>query len=123
MQMVLNTVRKVDYDQSQEFAIGDEKSLSEKLAVALINPDDFNKLNLTASLHLKLSNKNGEVVVKVQQDKNVPNDSILMPISIWANILTGIESNELIYKNIIVNVESTRDPILDFKELISKIRF
>jgi formylmethanofuran dehydrogenase subunit D len=122
MQMTLNTVRKVDYDQSQEFAIGDEKSLSEKLAVALINPDDFNKLNLTASLHLKLSNKNGEVVVKVQQDKNVPNDSILMPISIWANKLTGIESNELIYKNIIVNVEPTRDPILDFKELISKIK-
>ena len=45
-----------------------------------------------------------------------------MPVSIWANQLTGIKGKELIYKNIVVKVEPTRDPILTLQDLISFIK-
>ena len=72
MEMILNTVRMVDYDQVREYAFGDDNSLKENLAICIINPDDFTKLNLTPSLNLKLSNNNGEVIIKVLQDDPLP---------------------------------------------------
>jgi len=41
MEMVVNTVRMVDYDQAKEYSEGDNTTLSEKLAIGLINPEDF----------------------------------------------------------------------------------
>lgn len=122
MEMILNTMRMVDHDQAREHALGDEKSLEENLAVALINPGDFKKLNLTRSLHLAVSNKNEQIIVGIKEDEDVPQGTILMPVSIWANQLTSFESNEIIYKNITVNVEPTRDPITSFNQIINSIR-
>ncbi len=122
MEMLLNTVRMIDFDQVREHTFGDNNSLKEKLAIGLINPEDFNKLNLKSSLNLKLKNNFGSVIIKPQQDKNVPLGTVIMPVSIWANQITGIESNELIYKNIIVNVEATSESVLDFKDLLNIIR-
>lgn len=122
MKMLLNTVRMVDYDQAREHTFGDEKSLKENLAIGIINPEDFKKLNLTPSLHLKLSNEFGEVIVNVKENKDISQGIIIMPVSIWANQLTGVIGNEIIYKNIVVNVESTRDSVLSFKELILSIK-
>lgn len=122
MEMLLNTVRMIDFDQVREHTFGDNNSLKEKLAIGLINPEDFNKLNLKSSLNLKLKNDFGSVIIKPQQDKNVPLGTVIMPVSIWANQITGIESNELIYKNIIVNVEATSESVLDFKDLLNIIR-
>jgi formylmethanofuran dehydrogenase subunit D len=122
MEMLLNTMRMVDHDQAREHALGDEKSLDEHLPIGIINPKDFEKLNLTPSLHLKISNKNGEIIVGIKKDENIPQGMILMPVSIWANQLTSFESNELIYKNITVNVEATRDPITSFNQIIDSLR-
>lgn len=122
MQMILNTVRMVDHDQAREHTVGDEQSLMDNLAIALINPEDFKKLNLTPSLNILISSKHGNVKLKTKQDKDVPQNTILIPVSIWANQLTGTEGNEVIYKNISVEVEPTRDPILSFKALISLIK-
>jgi len=122
MEMLLNTVRMVDFDQVREHAFGDHNSLTEKLAIGLINPEDFKYLNLKPSLNLKLKNNFGSVIIKPQQDKNVPLSTIIMPVSIWANQITGIENNELIYKNILINVELTRDSVLDFNDLLNSIR-
>ena len=122
MKMILNTVRMVDYDQAREHIFGDEQSLKEKLAIGLINPKDFEKLGLVPSLRIKLSNKYGEIIIEQTQDEKVPEGTILMPISIWANRLTGIIGNDVIFKNIEVNVESTRDPVLNFREIISAIK-
>jgi len=122
MEMILNTMRMVDHDQAREHALGDEKSLEEQLSIGMLNPKDFEKLNLTPSLHIKISNKNGEIIVGTKEDENVPQGSILMPVSIWANQLTSFESNELIYKNITVNVKATRDPITSFNQIINSIK-
>ena len=122
MEITLNTVRMVDHDQAREHAFGDEKSLKENLAVALINPEDFKKLNLTRSLHLAVSNEVGRIIVGIKEDESVPQGTILMPVSIWSNQLTKVEKNEPIFKNITVNVEATRDPITTFDEIIKSIK-
>ena len=122
MKMILNTVRMVDYDQAREHVFGDEQTLKEKLAIGLINPKDFEKLGLVPSLRIKISNKYGEIIIEQTQDEKVPEGTILMPISIWANRLTGVIENDVIFKNIEVNVEPTRDPVLNFKEIISAIK-
>ena len=112
----------VDHDQAREYAFGDEKSLRENLAVGILNPEDFKKLNLTSSLNLKISSEYGEVIVQNKQDENIPEGIIIMPVSIWANQLTGIIGNEPIYKNILVKVEPSRDSILTIQDLISFIK-
>ena len=94
----------------------------QNLPIGILNPKDFEKLNLTSSLHIKISNKNGEIIVGTKEDEGVPQGTILMPVSIWANQLTSFESNELIYKNITVNVEATRDPITSFIQIINSIK-
>ena len=112
----------VDYDQAREHAFEEITSLEENLALGVLNPNDFKKLNLTSSLQLNVSNKNGDIIIKAKEDENIPEGIILMPVSIWANQLTSFESNELIYKNITVNVEATRDPITSFIQIINSIK-
>lgn len=120
MEFLLNSMRKIDNDQVKEHAFGTEQSLEEKLAICFINPKDFEKLNLVSSLHLKISNKERYVIVKVEKDENIPEGTVVMPVSIWSNRLSVVQNKELLYKNIIVSVEATRDPITKFKEIIEE---
>ena len=122
MDFLLNTIRRIDNDQVKEYSFGSEQSLEENLAIAFINPKDFDKLNLVSNLHLKISNKQRNIVVKIEKDENIQEGTITMPVSIWSNQLTEILNDELVYKNIVVSVEATREPILKFKEIIQKIR-
>ena len=121
MEFILNSIRRIDNDQAKELAFGTEESLEDKLAICFINPKDFEKLNLVSSLHLKISNKEKYVIVKVEKDDDVPNGMVLMPVSIWSNRLTVVQNDELLYKNIVVNMEATREPIMKFKELIQEL--
>lgn len=121
MEMTVNTVRMVDYDQVREYSFGDNNSLKEKLGIGFINPEDFNKLNLKASLNLRLTNNFGSVVIEPKEDKDVPIGTIIIPVSIWANQITGIENDELIYKNIRVSIEVTSDSVLGLKDILNSI--
>ncbi len=122
MEFLVNTVRMVDYDQAREYALGNDDSLKEKLAVGILNPEDFKKLNLSSNLNIKLSNKDGHVTVKAIQEKDVPSGIILMPVSIWANQITGLEKNRLLLKNIKVNVDISDESIMDVKDLINSFK-
>ena len=122
MEMIVNTVRMVDYDQLREHSFGDDNSLKENLAISILNPEDFKKLNLTPSLNLKLVNDYGQVIIKVKQEKDIPIGTVLMPVSIWANQITGIINKQLIFKNLNVNAEATRDNVLDIKDLLNVIK-
>jgi len=122
MEFLLNSVRMVDNDQAREFSIGTESSLNEKLAIAFINPKDYEKLNLELDNNLKIMNEMGEIIVKVKNDDNVPQGTVLMPVSIWSNQLTTTTNNEINYKNIKVTLEATNENTLGFKELIQRIK-
>ncbi len=122
MEMLANTVRIIDYDQAREYALGDEDSLKQKLALGMINPEDFKKLNLTSNLNIKLSNKYGQVIVKAIQEKNVPSGIVLLPVSIWANQITGFENNRLLFKNVKVDVDVSSEPIMNIKDLINSFK-
>ena len=124
MEMILNTIRLIKYDQGREFSFGDDLSLKENLAIGLLNPKDFKKLNLSSNSNIKIISQFGEVIVKAKPDEleEVPLNIINLPISIWANQLTGIEHNELLLKNIKVNVEATTEQILDFNEILTRIK-
>jgi len=122
MEMIVNTVRMVDNDQTREYSFGDNSSLKDKLAIGFINPEDFKNLNISSNLNLRLDNKFGSVVIKPIEEEDVPTGIIIMPVSIWANQITGIERNELVYKNIEVNVEVTSDSILEIQNLINSIK-
>ena len=114
-------MRKIDNDQVKEHAFGTEQSLEENLAVCFINPKDFENLNLVLSLHLKISNKEKHIIVRVEKDENVHEGLLVMPVSIWSNRLSEVQNNELLYKNIVVNAEATREPITKFKEIIQEL--
>ena len=122
MDLILNTVRKIDYDQTKEFAFGDTQSLEEQLAVAFLNPKNAHDLKLTKDAHVKITSEANSVIVKVFEDESTPNGSILMPVSIWANQLTKVQETEIFYKNIKVNVEISDNPITKYEDLINKIR-
>ena len=121
MEFVLNSMRKIDNDQVKEHAFGTEQSLEENLAICFVNPKDYEKLKLVSSLHLKISNEENFVIVKVEKDDNLPEGMVVMPVSIWSNRLSIVQNNEILYKNIAVNVEATREPIMKFKEIIEKL--
>ncbi|MBY8981666.1 MAG: hypothetical protein KGD57_01845 [Candidatus Lokiarchaeota archaeon] len=122
MDMILNTIRMNDYDQNNQFISADIESLEENLAIGFINPLDFKEMYLVPSLKLRLSNNYGDVVINFKQDENVSRGLIIMPVSIWSNQLTYTENNNIVYKNIKVKVEGTRDPPTKFIELVNKIK-
>jgi formylmethanofuran dehydrogenase subunit D len=44
-----------------------------------------------------------------------------MPVSIWSNQLSVVQNDEILYKNILVDVEATRDPITKFEEIMQNL--
>lgn len=122
MEYTLNIVRMVDNDQAKEFTFGDENTLEQNLAIAFLNPEDYNKLNLKTNINLKIFNESGEIIVKVEKEEDIPHGMVQMPVSIWSNQLTAVRDNEIIYKNLKVRIEPTTSPISRFNELLNKIK-
>lgn len=122
MEFSLNTIRKVNNDQAREFAFGDESTLKEKLAIVILNPEDIKKLNAKPGSIVKIYHETGIVNVKCLEDEKVPSKMAMMPVSIWSNQLTRLKNNELEYKNILVKIEVTSEPILDYRLILQKIK-
>ncbi|MGQ4876280.1 MAG: molybdopterin dinucleotide binding domain-containing protein [Promethearchaeia archaeon] len=120
--MILNTLRKVDFDQAREYTFGDENSLTEKLAIAIFNPEDMKISNIREKSAVKITSKYGSIVVYAISDKEVPKNMVLMPVSVFSNQITGVENNNLIYKNIEVSVVPTNEKITEFNDIYRKLQ-
>ena len=122
MEVILNTCRKIDNDQVKEFTFGNDTSLQDKLAVSYLNPLDLKKLGTSTNSNIKISSNKSSIVVKCFEDPKVPEGMILLPVSIWSNQLTELEGEEIQYKNILVDIEPTRDSILSFNDILKRIK-
>ncbi len=122
MELILNTVRKVDNDQTKEYAFGDTQSLEQNLALGFLNPANMKGLNLKNEECINITNDVGSIVVKAFEDEDVPEGSILLPVSIWANQLTKVEGDDLFFKNIKVNVNATNKTITKYEDILNRIR-
>ena len=122
MELVLNTVRKIDYDQKKEFTFGNTQSLEDNLAIAFLNPKNAKELKVTKDGHIKISNEENSIIVKVIEDENTPEGIVVLPVSIWANQITQVRETEIFYKNIKVHIESTNEPITRYGDIINKIK-
>ncbi|MFW9820407.1 MAG: hypothetical protein ACFFE5_12420, partial [Candidatus Thorarchaeota archaeon] len=63
-----------------------------------------------------------KVIIRPEEDKNVPVGVINIPVSIWANQISGVVNDEPVYKNISVEVEVTNDSVLGINELLNLIK-
>ena len=122
MELVLNTVRKIDYDQKKEFTFGNTQSLEDNLAIAFLNPKNAKELKVTKDGHIKISNEENSIIVKVIEDENSPEGIVVLPVSIWANQITQVRETEIFYKNIKVLVETTGEPITKYMHIINRIK-
>lgn len=122
MDLLLNTIRMVDHDQARELSFGDEKSFKDKLAIGIINPETLKKLNINVKDNIKISSTYGSIVVRVKEDKDLPQNVVIMPVSIWANHITGAIQDKLFNKNLQITVENTNDPVEEYKDLIKKLK-
>ena len=122
MKLSLSTSRKLDNDQAHEQAFGDNKSLKENLALAYFNPLDIKKLNIKSDKNVRISNDTGSVIVKCKVDEKLPQGMVVMPVSIWANQITFTLNDDLMYKNIIVQIEPTEEKVLEYDDLIQKFK-
>lgn len=122
MDFILNTTRRLDNDQVREFTFGDETTLTEKLAVAFLNPNDLAALKVKPKSNVRIFNDMGSIIVKCEIDEKVPRGMALMPVSIWANQLTFIMNKDVIYKNIKVQIEPTEKRILKYDEIIQQLK-
>ena len=112
----------VDHDQARELSFGDEQSIKDKLAIGILNPENFKKLSISENSNIKIHSEYGEVVLKVKEDKDLPLNMIIIPVSIWANQITGAIQNKLFNKNLQITVENTNDPVEEYKDLIEKLK-
>jgi len=112
----------VDYDQARELSFGDERSLKDKLAIGILNPENLKRLNISSNSNIQISSDFGNIVVKVKEDKDLPLNVIIMPVSIWANQITGVSENRLYNKNLRVDAVATNDPVKDIKDLIDNLK-
>ena len=122
MDFILNTARKLENDQAREFAFGDETTLTEKLAIAFLNPNDLSDLKIKPKSNIKIFNDMGSIIVKCERDEKIPRGMVLMPVSIWANQLTFIINEDVNYKNIKVQIEATEKKVLKYNEIVQKLK-
>ncbi|MFX1238397.1 MAG: molybdopterin dinucleotide binding domain-containing protein [Promethearchaeota archaeon] len=122
MDMILNTVRKIDHDQAKELALENYSSLKEAVAIAMMNLEDMKSIGITEASNIKATSEFGSVVLRVIKNDNVPSHMLYVPISIWINQITGVSKEGLVLKNIKIDVEKSNDPVLSFEEILKTIR-
>jgi len=64
----------------------------------------------------------GSIIVKCEIDEKIPRGMVLMPVSIWANQLTFIMNKDVIYKNIKVQIEATKEKPLKYNDIIQQLK-
>ncbi len=122
MEILVNTARLIRHDQASEHAFGDYETLKKKVAIAFMNPNTMRQLNVKNHSNVKIISEHGSVVLTAKEEDSIPEGIVTIPVSIWANQITGIIEDELIYKNFKAKIEPTTEPVPSFEDLINKLK-
>ncbi|MHA1688755.1 MAG: molybdopterin dinucleotide binding domain-containing protein [Promethearchaeota archaeon] len=122
MEVLVNTARLIMYDQATEHAFGDPETLKEKVAIAFMHPNTMKQLTIKNHSNVKLRSEHGSIVLMAKEDDSMPEGVVTIPVSLWANQITGTMGEELIYKNFKVKIEPTTEPVPSLENLINKLK-
>jgi len=67
------------------------KEYFDKVAIALLNEEDMNKLGLKENETVKVSTKFGFVVVRCKRGR-LDRGKVFMPLGPWANLVIGVDT-------------------------------
>ena len=62
------------------------------------------------------------MVLRPVWDESIPLEMVYVNKSIWANQITGVFNDKILFKNIEVDVKSSEDNIPNMSDLIKKIK-
>lgn len=122
MKLLLSTIRELKYDQKILINELSEKELKDNIAICLIHPETYNKIVSKSGVNLKLTTSYGSVVLKPIWDESIPLEMIYVNKSIWANQITGVFKNKILFKNLEVEVEPTEKDVPEISNLLEKMK-
>lgn len=122
MKLRLTTIREFEHDQKSLINELSEDEFIKRVAVCIIHPETYNKIVPKSGLNLKLTTKYGSVVLKPEWDESIPLEMVYVNKSIWANQITGVFNDKILFKNIEVKVEPSEENVPNIADLLIKIK-
>lgn len=93
-------------------------------AVCSLSEEDYKSLGLSRERNVLISNGFGQVVLTSHSDPGLPPGIVFIPMGPWANALVGPNTGGCgtpQFKGVEVNVEATKSPVMEIKELFRDI--
>ena len=112
--VLLTTIRTIGQGKSAD-SDKESKEHFDEAAIVLLHTEDMKKLSVENNDPVKIRTKFGEVVVNVKEAEESKEGIALVPVGLWANIVTGnsIQSNGIpLFKNIPAKIETTEEKVL-----------
>jgi formylmethanofuran dehydrogenase subunit D len=119
--VLLTTIRTIEQGKSAD-SNKEGKEYFDKAAIVLLHKEDMKKLSVENNDPVKICTKYGKVVVKVKESEETKEGIALVPVGLWANIVTGdsVQSDGIpLFKNIPATIESTDELPGDIMQLTS----
>jgi formylmethanofuran dehydrogenase subunit D len=119
--VLLTTVRTIEQGKRAD-SDKESKEYFDETAIVLLNKEDIKKLSVENNDPVKIRTKYGEVIVKVKEAEETKEGIALVPVGLWANMITGnsVQSNGIPFlKNIQATIESTDELPGDIQHLTS----
>jgi formylmethanofuran dehydrogenase subunit D len=119
--VLLTTIRTIGQGKNADSA-KEGKEYFNEAAIVLLHKEDMKKLSVENDDPVKICTKYGKVVVKVKESEETKEGIALVPVALWANIVTGdsVQSGGIpLFKNIPATIESTDELPGDIMHLTS----
>jgi formylmethanofuran dehydrogenase subunit D len=119
--VLLTTIRTIKQGMKGDADKESDEYFNET-AIVLLHKNDMKKLSIITDTSVKIRTKYGDVVVKAKESEETKEGIALVPVGLWANMVTGshVQSNEIPqFKNIPAKIETTEDSPSNIKRLTS----
>ncbi|MFX1520658.1 MAG: molybdopterin dinucleotide binding domain-containing protein [Promethearchaeota archaeon] len=121
IEVLLTTIRTIEQGKRAD-SDKESKDYFNEAAIVLLNKEDMKKLSVENGDVVKIITKYGKVIVKAKESEETKEGIALVPVGLWANIITGdsVQSDGIpLFKNIPATIESTDESPSDVNHLIT----